>query len=456
MPTEEHLLPTNPGTFARALRECSSPLAAPSTPVSLATRSRPLHSSLVPRRILLGLAGLVLLTLPITCKVYPDSLLDPFPTKDPPPSETELGTGKGFWSGQGDGDCFSAMQPTKDLRPEPSDDEDLPPFFLGIDRLWLGNQRLDGTKDNNAWEDFGFDLDNTCTASPTCDPERYISSCKRTQAGTVPDGNLCRDNNFGKLQFLVSGSADVGGRYGLNDGFFNCGLCYGKYNILIRVTGYNGTKNDDNVRVDLYRSPGLETEIPLTECKAGLEPPICWWVSNAPWTIDRNGTADPTSQVFPDAKIFDAHAFVRDGYLIAFLPPKSLLWFPGHFLDTTTFPLQLTNGIVSARISRANDGTFQLTDGVIGGRVTEQDILLGFRQVGLCEGEPLVDVAKTAVHSNLDVTADPNAPPDTPCDSISLGLVFSARQANAGSLVDGPELVECPPPPNAGAGGTGG
>lgn len=393
----------------------------------------------------------MLLVLPATCKVYPDSLLDPPASSGP---QIEPSTGVGVWSGTGDGDCFSARQPTEDLRPGPSDEPEIDPFFLGLDQLFLGGQRLDGTKDKDAWQDFGFDLDNTCTASQTCDTERTASSCKRTQAGLVPDGNYCRDNNFGKLQNIVSGSEDVGGRYGLNDGAFNCGLCYGKYNILIRITGYNGAANDDQVRIDLYRSPGLEEDLPLTSCGGDPATRLCWWVANGPWTIDRNGTSNPSSATLAESQIADAQAFVRDGYLIAHFPPKALLWFPGKYLTTTTFPLLLSSGIVSARLHRADDGTFRLSDGVIGGRVTQEDVLQSFRWVGLCEGDPLLPIAQSSVKANLDITADPSADPETPCDSISLGIVFTARQANAGKLVDVPPLVECPPP--VGTGGAGG
>lgn len=392
----------------------------------------------------------MLLALPATCKVYPDSLLDPLPGGAP---AIEPATGVGFWSGEGDGACFSAKQPTQDFRPPPSDAPDLDPIFLGVDQLWLGGQRLDGTVDKDAWKDFGFDLDNTCTASPTCE-EHTATSCKRTQAGLVPDGNHCRDNNFGKLQNIVSGSADVGGRYGLNDGSFNCGLCYGKYNILIRISGYNGTPNDDEVRVDLYRSPGLEVELPLKSCDGDPATRLCWWVADTPWTIDRKSTTDPQATSLAAAQIADPAAFVRDGYLIARFPKKALIWFPGTYLDTTTFPLLLTHGLVSARLFRASDGTFRLGDGVIGGRVTSEDVLQSFRWVGLCDGDPLLPIAKSSVQANLDIATEPDASPDAPCDALSLGVVFSARQATIGKLVDGPDLVECPPP--VGSGGAAG
>lgn len=420
------------------------PRPCPVNPTPLAIPPGSLHSCPVQRRFALGLTGIVLLTLPATCKVYPDSLLDPRPGA----STTEPQTGLGFWSGT-QGECFSARQPTDDFRPAPSDAPDIEPFFLGLDQIWLGGQRLDGTRDKDAWQDFGFDLDGTCTASPTCEASTE-SSCKRNQVGFVPDGNHCRDNNFGKLQNLVSGSADVGGRYGLNNGTFNCGLCYGKYNLLIRVSEYNGTDSDDQVRVDIYRSPGLELDLPLSTCDDDPTARLCWWVANEAWKIDRKSTTNPSSPSLANAQVADGNAFVRDGYLVARFPAKSLFWFPGNYLDTTTFPIQLSQGIVSARLSRAPDNTYRMTDGVIGGRITSADLIQSFRWVGLCEGDPLFPVANSAILANVDITADPDAGPDATCDALSVGIVFSARQANVGKIVDGPDLVECPPPPGTG------
>jgi len=407
------------------------------------------------RRLALGLAGCALLALASTCKVYPDSLLDPRPGDTP---IADGSTGVGFWSGTGDNGCFSAKSPTEDLRPAATDASDIEPFFLGIDQLWLGGQRLDGTIDKDAWRDFGFDLDDKCTASATCDVEHTDSSCKRVTAGQAPDGNNCRDNNFGKLQNIVSGSSDVGGRLGLNDGTFNCGLCYGRYNILIRISGYNGTANDDDIRIDLYRSPGVETELPLTSCDGDPAARLCWWLAASTWTIDRASTVNhQATSGLPEAEIADPHAFVRDGYLVARFPEKALIWFPGTYQKNTTFPLQLTRGIVTARLARSEDSTWRMTDGVIGGRVTGEDVIWGFRRVGLCESDPLYGVAQSAIKANLDITAAPDAAPDAPCDSISLGVIFAARQATVGKLTDGPQLVECPPVGGAaGAGGSGG
>ena len=300
-----------------------------------------------------------------------------------------------------------------------TDATELPAIWLAIDRLWLGSQRLDGTVDPDAWKDFGFDLDNTCTLSPTCDPKRKVNACNPSGLATPADGNDCRNNTFGNMQKYVSGNATIGGRYGLDDNSFNCGLCNGNFTILIRITGYNGTPNDSNVRVDLFGSPGLD-DLVGTDCNEDEGTRLCW-LPEKPWKIERDNLVD--QQAAFDAStsastVADDKAFVRDSYLIAQLPASALIRFPGTIGTARTFPIKISHGIVSARIGIDSDkGLWQLSDAVIGGRVAHDDIVQGFKWVGLCEGESLYKTAIDYINANLDISSDPNAPAGSTCDA---------------------------------------
>jgi hypothetical protein len=391
------------------------------------------------------------------CKVYPDSLLDPLPGggSGSPAASSSGGTGLGFWSGPNQDGCLSASYPTSDQRPAPGDTTEIPPIYLAISRLWLGSQNLSGQLDKNAWQDFGFDLDHTCTLSPTCNPDADPVSCQRKISSVPPDGNNCRDNNFGRFEYFVVGVPEIGKKYGLNDDTFNCGLCFGKYNILIRLSGYNGQPNDDQVRVDLYDSPGLEMPLNFA-CDSTATAQLCW-LPDSPFLINRASMASPQDgPALSDAVLNDAQAYVRDGYVVVQLPERATLNFPGKSDGHRTYPLTLTRGLVTAKVNKSADGTWQLSDGVIAGRVKGDDVIQGFRRLGFCESDPFYGTMTSYVAANLDIYSDPAASSDVDCDSISMAVAFTAGQATPGKLADVDPLVDCPSDTVGGSGGAAG
>ncbi len=389
---------------------------------------------------ILGLGALVS-ALDAGCTIYDTSLLVSGDVVPP-------GAGIGFWSsndGHG-GKCFTAGVPTPSERPPASDAPALPPIYLAIHDVQLGALDKDGKPNANAWKDRGFDLDNTCTGSPTCDTagEPVALSCKPPTSSVAYDGNYCRDNTFGRLEYTVSLVPEISKRYGLNDEAFNCALCVGDRNILIRLTDYNGTDNDDRVRVDLYPSPGLEKVLPWNCADESWRNEPCF-TPDMKWTIwDRFLTSQHGGPDLSNSKAADDAAYVRDGYLVAQLAPDTRLWFPGKNALTTAYPLYLHSSVVTAKLGHAADQTWIATDGIIGGRVRSDDLLLGFRQIGLCENDQSYALLPQFIAQNLDISAASVNDPNLPCDAMSIGVAFTATQAVAGKVISADDLVECP------------
>lgn len=386
--------------------------------------------------------GGVVFALDAGCTIYDSALLLDGGGDVPP------GGGVGFWSsGDGNGGkCFTASAPKPSERPAPSNAPALPPIYLAIHDVQLGALDKDGKPNANAWKDVGFDLDDTCTGSPTCDTagQSVALSCKPPTASVAYDGNYCRDNTFGRLEYTVSLVPEIVKRYGLNDEAFNCALCVGDRNILFRISDYNGTPNDDHVRVDLYPSPGLEKVLPWNCADESWRNEPCF-TPDMKWTVWDRYLKDPhDGPDLGDSKTGDDAAFVRDGYLVAQLPPNTRLWFPGKNALTQAYPLYLTTGLVTAKLGRAADQTWVATDGVIGGRVKADDLLLGFRQIGLCENDSSYALLPQFINQNLDISAAGSNDPNLPCDAMSIGVAFTATQAIAGKVAKADDLVECP------------
>jgi hypothetical protein len=257
------------------------------------------------------------------------------------------------------------------------------------------------------------------------------------------DGHDCRDNTFGRLEYAAALVPELSKKYGLSDDAFNCALCVGDYNYLFRLSDYNGEANDDEVRVDLYPSPGLDKPLPWN-CN---DPS---WKDHPCFTPDEKFQATPDSMTTPqggpdlgDAKIFDGTAYVRDGYIVVKLPDSALLWFPGYKALVVAYPILLQKGIVAGKLTHGADGVWRITDGTIGGRVKGGDLVQGFRDLGLCEADPNYSVMADFVNKNLDVLADGTNDPSRTCDAMSAGIAFTAQQVVAGKLATVDPLKEC-------------
>jgi hypothetical protein len=360
------------------------------------------------------------------------------------PTALEAGSGVGFWSGPGDRGCISAKTPTKDQRPSPQSPKDIAPIYLAMQSIRLGAVTADGQVQNNAWEEIGFDLDGICTGVDTCGGTDSPRSCKPTVPQISIDGHDCRDNTFGRFAYTATLVPELSKKYGLSDDALNCALCVGDYNYLFKISNYNGEANDDSVRVDFYPSPGLKKPLPW-DC---TDPS---WKDHPCFTPDQQFQVIPDSMDAPrpgpdlaDAKVFDAAAFVRDGYLVVNFPDDTLVWFPGYKALVVAYPIRMQKGVVAGKLTLDSDGVWRITDGTIGGRVTGADLLLGFRQLGLCEADTSTySVMVDFVNKNLDVLADGRNDSEATCDAMSAGIAFKAQQILAGSLASVEPLGEC-------------
>lgn len=375
------------------------------------------------------------------CDVYTPELLEPVALPVPPQS------GIGWWSGPGDRGCFSARTPLAKDRPAKASPGDVGPITLAIGAMRLGSLDANGDLDPSAWKDIGYDLDGVCTGSDTCEGADSPPSCAPTVPQIAYDGTYCRDNTFGRLEYQVALVPELADRYGLSDDAFNCALCVGHYNFLIRITGYNGEPDDDSVRVDLYPSPGLENVLPWNCADPTWKTRPCF-TSDMPWTVQEDVLAERTGgPELPDSILFDDTAFVRQGYLVATLPEDTLFWFPGYKALVVAYPLRLQKGIVTGKLSRGNDGAWRVADGVIAGRSRAADIVRGFRLIGFCESDPNYGLMTEFVDKNLDILADGPNDPEVTCDAMSVGVTFTALQATAGEPATVEPLRECAPRP---------
>ncbi|MFW5739669.1 MAG: hypothetical protein ACOC1F_04825 [Myxococcota bacterium] len=373
-----------------------------------------------------------------SCKVYDESLLLDG-TGGFGGGGVSYGDGVGWWSGTDpETGCATASMPTPEDRPSSSDPgESIDPLFFAVRSMRLGSLDKEGNPSKTAWQGIGFDLDGTCTRSPTCSVIDPVVSCTSRLPVVPGDGNYCRDNRFGELEYAIAANEDIGERFGLNDTTFNCSLCQGAYNMIFKISGYNGQANDATVRVDIYPSPGIETLKPIDCASADVwDEDQCWKKSDA-WAIQSDYVTNPVGSTnIGDSKLDDSTAYVREWYAVVRLPDNTRFWFPDDRGVATAFPLVMQGGLVTGKLTQDAEDNWTLEDGIIAGRMEAEDALESFRFIGLCEDDPLGPTVESYARMWSDVLSSGAVLPDAECDAISVGIAFTASEATMGAVTE--------------------
>ncbi len=384
-----------------------------------------------------------------------------------------------FWPHQSANGCDTEGVPTADQRPSVEDAADLPPLYLGMFTVHFGSAKDDkpSTPDPDAWQSIGFDLDGRCNSSTTCTGESDELGCKNSQV-SPDDGEACRDNAFGSL-FTVASQVPALEPFGLTEAHLNCGLLHGEFGVMFKISGYNGSLNDPNVRLDVYSSDGAE-RLSQSICGTSGGGLPTDWSKNAAWLesdqfrmssryLTKTTGVEP--KTLPDSIYADANAYVRNGYLIAQLPDPTEFWFSGARSGGHTAGARLLvhRGVIAAKLVLGfQDENWSIPEGTLGGVIKPSEFIGSLREIGMCENlcgsdQALLDFLNQRADSLLE--GDPN--PDVECDGLSLGIQFTAKEATPGEIVDVPEPTECgsapsdAPPigcscPCSATGGTGG
>jgi cysteine-rich repeat protein len=335
-----------------------------------------------------------------------------------------------------------------DRPPEMEDTNHLGNVYLGFTQIHLGTTDRDGQQTEDAWEQLGFDLDGLCTNSATCTAGSSMLGCRNQGPATPFDGQLCRDNSFGRLQPVISIIPDLGPKLGLSEDAFNCQLWRGGYNMLLRLSGFNGEQNDLHVRVDYYLSPGLEDaaawKCPMPDYRTNY----ARWRSGRKWAVDDSSFKTPikTDGELPDSTFADGDAYVKYGYLVARVPEGTQQGFIGDADPYRGFLFPAHQGVFVGRLSQGQDGTWEIGDGLIAGRILKTDLVRSFREAGFCERGDLSTFYQTlidTVNETSDVLASGAVDATMNCDAMSYAIGFEAAQLLPGQGVKVPPRVEC-------------
>ncbi len=260
----------------------------------------------------------------------------------------------------------------------------------------------------------GYDLDQTCTgngAGPSCAEPSWATA-------DHTDGQDGRDNAVGRLLYEVRPEggmdADIGQNADINDGTLTA---------LVRVSGYNGSSNDDRVRVDMFGATLNEVNAP----DAGRSP--TWdgadeWFAYADWVARPDGGV-PAPEIL--AQYSDTSAYVTDGILVA------------HFPQVPLGPVLITFDVwVTARVTMS-DSRWALREGTLAGRMPIDSVLAAATfdsKPQLCANDPKYPMLQKLACSIADIRTTTESNPsdgttgsDSECNAASLAFLFTADPA---------------------------
>lgn len=337
------------------------------------------------------------------------------------------------------GQCEGRRPPP---RPMVADGNDTAEVYFGLRDVVL-DQQADGL-----WARVGFNLDGYCTGSPDWENGCQPIARARPQA----DGDDGIDNTFGKELFPLVDSVVPG----LNE-TARMSQLKGVGLPILRVRGWNGTRNDPRIHVTITQAVGsvagnddgskpdvvFENHEPrLPNGEPAPEP--LWDGNDYTWVRSDTFLAGNPD----DPLVYDNNAYVADGVFVMHLPDRVEILFPA---DDVGVMVRLTGGIATGRLSE--DG-MRLEDVVVAGRWSIIDLLRTAENVGLCMGTPQYAVLRSRLEAVADVTSEVDPGPGAECDAISIGVGFTGFRMKFGGVTEGRPLASVCDDQGAADGGT--
>ncbi|MSP26722.1 MAG: hypothetical protein EXR75_16590 [Myxococcales bacterium] len=343
-----------------------------------------------------------------------------------------VGSGAGGSGADGGGACIGATWPDPPTTVEPAPDD--VEFVAALRTVDIGEADPQLAMQGPS---VGYDLDARCTClgdGASCQKPAFAS-------GDHCDGPGGVDNATARLFALAAPFAKE-----LSSANQSASAAAGNWSLLARVSEFNGTLNDAQVRVALYPSPGLDAD-------------PCWPRGKLPsfngtdaWPVDIVSLEDPVDvggagggggEPAPDGcagltgydynkpRFVDAKAYVNDGVLVASLPELGLAFSSkGKMVE-----FKLVAGFVTGRLENSASG-WRIRDGLLVGRWPLKEMFLALTSVVVsgevvCTDNSIYGLLKEKACTFTDIAASFGGP-TTECDALSVGLRFQTEPAKLG------------------------
>ncbi len=372
------------------------------------------------------------------CAIYDKSLLLAAPSEGDEAGTADGGGADGaIEAGRRDAGCQIFAPPPPPAKDDASGNVDVV-FAMSAFRLVPG-----GTASvNHPGAPVPMDIDQRCTCPgpPSCTSPAAKPDCDTDGGGDDATGDL-----WATFAALAPSQ--------FNDDSLNTGLRLGYNGTLIRLRNYNGAKNDTQVTLIAYESPGtvgVETKMAASPKYDGTDV----WTVNPTSLVAGTGADAGAGCEGNDTiclpLIYDTNAYVSNGVVVAHI---SLTVTAGDV--NTRLRVALSDVVLVAPL--IFDGkSYRVDEGQFAGRWALPDFLGALQSVpdpldgtqGLCGASSTYGNVKQMACEKRDVvSAQAKDNMGAECDALSVTVSFSAVEAHLGPIFQPP-----PPAQRCGAG----
>jgi hypothetical protein len=272
-------------------------------------------------------------------------------------------------------------------------------FFVSVLRDFNFGLRTDGANPS-----LGFNLDGVCTCPGPGSCIAKTATC---------DDDEGRDYSAWRL---ITRAKDA--TYDLEK-TLNDEVTTGGPSILVFVQDYNGMADDTEVAVAALGSPGLYDAAGTRQITPTFTQSDAWSVSDAQVVVFQGTTLPKPSTL--------VRGYVKDRVLVA-ETPLTLRF-------NTNVRMVLSQALIVAKITEVDGGGFTLGEGTVAGRWPTRDAIQSLGSIAvagtpICETPALLEEVRASICGSADLSADPTAAADRPCDAVSAAM--SMRGAPAG------------------------
>jgi hypothetical protein len=328
-------------------------------------------------------------------------------------------------TGISDAEDVSETAPTATARPPARPPGERAPsnmgrtLWLGAKRMYLGNTTALGVTSPDGWRDWGFDVDRVCTTLE--DAVRNVGTCRRdpeANQDVLVDGDLCRDNNFGRHVIGLLTVSSEGFDKKINDGIFE-----GNSTWIMRIDDLDDGADDPYAPARFFHA---------ASAAAGT---VKWDGSD----VRRVSGESVTDKSLEKPLIAFPNGYVRDHVWVSGEPLESELILP--FSSELRVPLR--GMIITLQLEADHkNGKRAALGGAIPMSALESVLRPVAESAGFCPGTPLYESLLRKISRFPDLVAGaPNFQDETrACDAMSLGIGFDVQ-----SIQPVVEVVDPPP-----------
>jgi hypothetical protein len=281
-------------------------------------------------------------------------------------------------------------------------------WTFAIDRLFLGDTDRLGQVSNQAWQQFGYDIDGRITTVDSTDV------CKSGYFRAGVDGNLGIDNAWGRsLLFVVS--AGLASTQASDD--VTRRIASGDWTLLVQIAGLNGDPKQSATGLDAQVFVGASTGATTPTFDTFTDWPV------APSSLDDGATLASRARVHFD------DVFVTNGVIVA-SNANAPLTIPLVVLihdtsdPTTTRPASLTLRVSHPLITLSTTGA----EGVISGVIADADARAAANELNRqLDANDCID-AFALIAGSEDIMADGTNMAGVDCNAFSIGLGFDSKR----------------------------